>query len=329
MNKDVIILDNSKIKSEYKGNLNQHFKQIPEVAKSLLKKAKISFSKIERNLHTIPEFINVLKSAVPEKNLQAVFTDEQKRQIANGTLKLMTKKDGSLMASLINPKTRKIVANISLKSVKVSPEMNQAIVNFSTQMQLAQIAEQIQYVQIAIEDVRKGQENDRLATAYSCQQKLIQSMEIKNHELKKMFLLNIVASAEDSRNLLMLSQKNNVNFIMEQPESLYGKIRHGASPKEINNRMSEILENLCAVNIVSFTEAMAYQELEEIEAARKSLEFYVDFIEDVYISVPRLMERLDMVCPTKEDSLSKTIPNISKKIKAFLSVSNIKLLGKR
>lgn len=37
---------------------------------------------------------------------------------------------------------------------------------YSTQMQMAQIAEEIQYVQIAVEVVRKGQENDRLDMAY-------------------------------------------------------------------------------------------------------------------------------------------------------------------
>jgi len=39
-----------------------------------------------------------------------MLTDEQKQQIAKGALKLMTKKDGSLMANLISPETKKIVA---------------------------------------------------------------------------------------------------------------------------------------------------------------------------------------------------------------------------
>ena len=57
--------------------------------------------------------------------------------------------------------------------------------NFSMQMQMAQIAQQIQVVQSAVEDVRRGQEFDRLATAYSCQQKLLQALEIKNPSLKE------------------------------------------------------------------------------------------------------------------------------------------------
>ena len=112
--------------SEYKEELSQHFEQVPEVAKPLLKGAKMLFSKIEKTLYTAPAFINAVKAAIPDVTLQAVLTDEQKKQIAKGALKLMTKKDGSLMANLINPETKKIVATIPLKSVQMAPEMTQA-----------------------------------------------------------------------------------------------------------------------------------------------------------------------------------------------------------
>ena len=64
-----------------------------------------------------------------------------------------------------------------------------------------------------MEEVRVGLENDRLALAYSCQQKLIQAMEIKDEILKQQALLSVIHSAEDSRNLLMLSQSSNLKFI--------------------------------------------------------------------------------------------------------------------
>lgn len=319
---DVKIIDTS----EYKEELSEHFGQVPEVAKPLLKGAKTAFSKIERALYTAPAFINAVKAAVPDVTLQAVLTDEQKQQIAKGALKLMTQKDGSLMANLINPETKKIVTTIPLKSVQMAPEMTQAMTSFSTQMQMAQIAEELQAVQLAVEEVRMGQEYDRLATAYSCQQKLLQAMEMKNPELKAMALMQLVAAAEDSRNLLMLSQKNNVEFIKDQPENFIQKILSGATPEKINGRMSEIRESLCAVNMVSFAEAMAYQELGEHEAARKSLTYYADFIEDTYTSVPELVQRLDLIDPAPENYWSKTLPDISEKIKALPSVFDTKLL---
>lgn len=319
---DVEIID----ASEYREELTEHFGQVPEVAKPLLKGAKTAFSKIEKALYTAPAFINAVKAAVPDVTLQAVLTDEEKQQIAKGALKLMTKKDGSLMANLINPETKKIVTTIPLKSVQMAPEMTQAMTCFSTQMQMEQIAEEIQAVQLAVEEVRMGQEYDRLATAYSCQQKLLQAMEIKNPELKAMALMQLAAAAEDSRNLLMLSQKSNVEFIKDQPENFIQKILSGTKPEKINGRMSEIRESLCAVNMVSFAEAMAYQELGEQEAARKSLTYYAGFIEDTYTSVPGLVQRLDLIDPAPENYWSKTLPDISEKIKALPSVPDTKLL---
>lgn len=319
---DVEIID----ESEYKAELAEHFDHVPEVAKPLLKEAKTAFSKIEKALYTAPAFINAVKAAIPDVTLQAVLTDDQKQQIAKGALKLMTKKDGSLMANLINPETKKIVATIPLKSVQMAPQMTQAMTSFSAQMQMAQIAEQIQEVQLAVEEVRMGQEYDRLATAYSCQQKLLQAMEIKEPQLKAMALIQLASDAEDSRNLLMLSQRSNVEFIMDQPEGFLQKMRSGSSPEKINGRMSEIRQSLCAVNMVSFAEAMAYQELGEHEAARKSLTYYAGFIDDTYVSVPGLVERLDLIDPSPENYWSKTLPDISKKIQALPSAPDPKLL---
>lgn len=310
---DIEIVDTS----EYSGEIVEQFSTVPDVAKPLLKDAKAAFKKIEQMLYSAPAIVNLVKANIPDVTLQAVLTDEQKQQIAKGALKLMTKKDGSLMANLVNPETKKIVATIPLKNVKMATEVTQAMTNYATQMQMAQIAEQIQIVQLAVEEVRMGQEYDRLATAYSCQQKLLQAMEIKNPELRAMALMQIASDAEDSRNLLMLSQKTNVGFITDQPESFFGKIIGGATPEKINSRMNEIRESLCAVNMVSLAEAIAYQELGEDSAARKSLAYYGEFVQKTYLAVPGLVERLDLIDPSPENYWSRTLPNIEKRIQAL------------
>lgn len=78
--------------AEYSYAVVERFSDMPEVAKPLLKGAKTAFKKIEEMLYTAPAFINMVKSSVPEQALQAMLTDEQKTKIANGALKLMTKK---------------------------------------------------------------------------------------------------------------------------------------------------------------------------------------------------------------------------------------------
>lgn len=312
---------------EYSEDLTEYFNDMPEVARPLLKSAKGAFSKIEQMLYSAPAFINLVKSSVPEQTLQAILTDDQKAKIANGALRLMTKKDGSLMANLVNPETNKIVSTISLQSVNLSPAISQAMTSYTSQMQMAQIAEQIQVVQLAIEEVRQGQEYDRLAMAYSCQQKLLQAIEIKNPELKAMALLQIASDAEDSRNLLMQSQNVNLVFIKEQPESFFGKLLSGATPDKISQRMNEIRESLSAVNMVSLAEAIAYQEMGENAAARQSLQYYASYIEKAYLSTKGLVERLDLIDPAPENYWTKALPDIRKKIQALPCVEEMQLLG--
>lgn len=311
--KDVKILD----AGEYSTELSEHFSTVPDVARPLLNGAKSAFQRIERMLYSAPAFINAVKASVPQETIQAILTDEQKQQLADGTLKLMTKKDGTLMANLVNPETNKIVSTIALEKVKQTPELSQAMTSYATQMQMAQIAEQIQAVQVAIEEIRQGQEFDRLASAYSCQQKLLQAMSIKNPELKNMALLRLVSDAEDSRNLLMQSQNANVVFIKDQPESFWGKLISGATPDKINSRMAEIRESLCAVNMVSLAEAMAYQEMGETESAQISLQYYAGYLKKTYLEVPGFVERLDMIDPSPEHYWSKTLPDIERRIQAL------------
>lgn len=311
-----IIPEDSDVKesSDYAEFPSTLFSGLPEVAKSLLKDATVVFSKIEKLLYVTPTIINLVRAAIPEVTLQAVLTDDQKEQLAKGALKLMAKKDGSLMAMLTNPKTKKIVASVPLKAVDMAPELAQAMTSFASQMQMAQIAEQIQSVQFAIEEVRKGQEEDRLAIAHSCQQKLLQARTIKNPELKSRVLLQVISDAEDSRNLLMLSQRTNMSFIRNQPESTFGKLFKGEKAEKIENRINEIRDSLNAVNLVSLSEAMAYCELDEQDAAKKSLAYFAEFIDETYLSTPGLVERLDLIDPSPKNYWSKTLPKIEKSI---------------
>lgn len=311
----------------YAYDLTDQFSTLPDMARSLITAARDTMSKIEKMLYSSPSFINLVKASVPVHELQAVLTGEQKAELATGALKLMTKKDGSLMANLVNPNTNRIVSTVSLQSVNISPAINQAMSGFAMQMQMAQIAEEIQNVQIAIEEVRQGQEYDRLAMAYSCQQKLIQVMKIRDPQLKQMALMQIVSDAEDSRNLLMLSQKTNVAFIMSQPESFFGKLLSGDSSEKINARMGEIRESLGAVNIVSLAEALAYRDMGEDDAALESLRYYASFIKKTYLDDPGIVERLDLIDPSPENYWSKNLPDIQNRIMSLPGLKTELLTG--
>ena len=305
---DILDIDGYELKP------SSFFNKLPEIAKPLVKNANKILSEVEKMLYSAPAFINVVQSSIPEEVFQAILSPEQREAIAQGVLKLMTKKDGSLLAVLVDTNTNKVIGNVPLKSVKLTPELNKALADYSSQIQMAQIAEEIQNVQFAIEDVRKGQESDRLAIAYSCQQKLLQAREISDPNIRTMMLLQVISDAEDSRNLLMLSQKSNVNFIKEQPDSTWGKLLKGDKPDKIEARMNEIRDGLAAVNIVSLSAAIAYNELGEKKAAQKSLNYFGKFINETYLSSQELVERLDLLDPSPTNYWTKELPKIETSI---------------
>lgn len=294
------------------------FGDAPKIAKCLLGNAKESLRKIETILGSVPQFIDALKKNIPEGAFQAILSDEQREQLADGTLKLMHKKDGSILAELIDPKSKQMVAHVPLKYVENPPkELTNELTNFAVQMQLAQIAEQVQELQLAVEEVLQGQESDRLATAYSCQQKFLQAQKIENPELKQQALLQVALAAEDSRNLLMQSQISNLKFIIKQPENFWGRFFRGAKPEKIDRVMIQIRESLVAINSVSITEALAYQEMGEYKSARQGLLYYSDYLRDTYLSVDGLVDKLDLIDPATDNFWSVALPNINAEIKAL------------
>ena len=113
--------------TEYTESVVECFDSVPEVAKPLIGSAGRLLNRIEKMLYSAPAFVGAVKAVIPEEAYQVILTDEQKAKIASGALKLMTKKDGSLMANLINPETKKIVSTVSLGKVKLSPELSQAM----------------------------------------------------------------------------------------------------------------------------------------------------------------------------------------------------------
>ena len=81
--------------------------------------------------------------------------------------------------------------------------------------------------------------------------------------------------------------------------------------------------------MVSLAEALAYQELGENDAARKSLTYYAEFIRKTYLEPPGLVERLDLIDPSPENYWSKILPDIEKKIEALPCNQKQELLEER
>lgn len=286
------------------------FENDPEMQKNyFVKNAGRVFDQIHDTLCALPAFLEVVERLVPVEEWVLVFTDEQKKELAKGALKLMAKKNGDIIAKVVDPKTHQIVANIPVKQVEKIKDINPAMNDFMVQMQLANLAQEMKEVHRVVSRIQQGLEFDRLASAYSNERKLKHARQIQNKELQTQALLMIAHSAEDSRSRLMLGMKENIDFIMHQPENEFIKL-FATNPKEINDRMNEIRSRVVAINQDSMTEATAYWALGEKQAALNTIENYRMFLEDSELTQREVLNRLDVVDPNPENYWTKQFPII-------------------
>ena len=284
------------------------------------------FDQIHDTLCALPAFLEVVERLVPVEEWVLVFTDEQKKELAKGALKLMAKKNGDIIAKVVDPKTHQIVANIPVKQVERIKDINPAMNDFMVQMQLANLAQEMKEVHRVVSRIQQGLEFDRLASAYSNERKLKQARQIQNKELQTKALLMIAHSAEDSRSRLMLGMKENIDFIMHQPENEFVKL-FATNPKEINDRMNEIRSRVVAINQDSLTEATAYWALGEKQAALNTIENYRAFLEDSRLTNNKVLERLDGVDPNPENYWTKQFPMIQDTVDKITYTAEPLLLG--
>lgn len=287
------------------------FENDPEMQKNyFVKNAEQLFDQIHDTLCSLPAFLEVVERSVPVQEWVAVFTDDQRKELAKGALKMLTKKDGKVLAVVVNPNNKnQIVANIPLKEVKKIKDINPALNDLMVQMQLANLAQEMKEVHRVVSRIQQGLEFDRLASAYSNERKLKYARQIQNKELQTQALLMIAHSAEDSRSRLMLGMKDNIDFIMHQPENEFVKL-FATNPKEINDCMNEIRSRVVAINQDSMTEATAYWALGEKQAALNTIENYRMFLEDSELTKREVLNRLDVVDPNPENYWTKQFPTI-------------------
>ena len=303
------------------------FENDPEMQKNyFVKNAGRVFDEIYDTLYSLPVFLEIVERSVPVEEWVTVFTDEQNKKLAKGALKLMAKKDGDIIGTLVNPKTHEIVANVPLKQVKRIKDINPAMNDFMVQMQLANLAQEMKEVHRVVSRIQQGLEFDRLASAYSNERKLKQARQIQNKELQTQALLMIAHAAEDSRSRLMLGMKENIDFIMHQPENEFIKL-FTTNPTEINDRMNEIRSRVIAINQDSMTEATAYWALGEKQAALNTIENYRMFLEDSELTKGEVLNRLDVVDPNPENYWTKQFPTVQDTVHKITCESGPLLLG--
>lgn len=179
---------------------------------SLEQIAKMTESKWFTSLQNV---IPHIKNFVDERNKgDSVFCVSRKtmERIKKEGLQFIKNSGKDGLSPVLRNKSKKIVAHADLEELFLpmgDPSM--AIAMGALASQLAQIQEMIRDVQESIDDVYKGQWNDRIAKIDAAKKELQLSMNIENIERKNQIISNALCLACSGECEIILSLKDEIN----------------------------------------------------------------------------------------------------------------------
>lgn len=296
MSEDVINYNGTDFRSDIDG----FFTNDSKIVNSVLRNAGRLLCNLEKYLYTAPAMINLVKASIPVSAYQAVFTSDQLNRLAQGSIKLMSDRNGRTLAKLVDAKTHRIISNVELKEVDFTPDISQALTGFALQMQIMMLSEKLDAIQETTKNIFQGQENDRLALAEACRDNLEEALAMNDETLRKTRLVAIANDINIGRKQLFKSQEQIISKILSFKGSFISYFRSwGGRTKtiDIDEEIGKLRTNLSATVGVSMVAGIAYEELNEMDSARISFQKLSDFMEATYLSRPGFVDKLDLLDP--------------------------------
>lgn len=296
MSEDVINYNGTDFRSDIDG----FFTNDSKIVNSVLRNAGRLLCNLEKYLYTAPAMINLVKASIPVSAYQAVFTSDQFNRLAQGSIKLMSDRNGRTLAKLVDAKTHRIISNVELKEVDFTPDISQALTGFALQMQIMMLSEKLDAIQETTKNIFQGQENDRLALAEACRDNLEEALAMNDETLRKTRLVAIANDINIGRKQLFKSQEQIISKILSFKGSFISYFRSwGGRTKtiDIDEEIGKLRTNLSATVGVSMVAGIAYEELNEMDSARISFQKLSDFMEATYLSRPGFVDKLDLLDP--------------------------------
>jgi hypothetical protein len=178
----------------------------------------------------------------------------------------------------------KIVHWVRLAQQECTPQLLGALNNFTLQVQVGEIIQQLQALNERLKAIERGQRDNRIAMALGAKQKLIEALAIHNSNLRNALLIEAVSSANTARAQLMESMKTDVRVILSR------------APGSKTETMNEVRRSFTYINMATGIIATAYSVLGEPLARAASLKAYQHFLNTIVlkqVGKDSLLQRLN------------------------------------
>lgn len=176
-----------------------------------------------------------------------------------------------------------------------------------------------------LDDVKQGQQNDRIALFYSGMNLYLEARAVKDPDLRKYLVSQAMKGISDSHAQIMQQLQMDINYLMT---GQYTKVK-GKSYEDMQEHMISINKSYDVIYRAMMLKAAIYYEQEELEALMTCLSEYGRFIEKVIIPIASKLTELDASITTLKngvwDQRAKSLATVNE-LKNQLEHNNTYLL---
>ena len=228
---------------------------------------------VTSTLRHVPALVEVAKNATSITEYRVVIPQDIAGKIRDGTAYLGNKAGGLFSANVHDKKTGKIIKQISLTKkdvVDLAPSLNQLAV----QNALADISSRLEVIDQKLNDVLKGQHNDRLAFVDSGSDLYQQALSARHPEHRNNLLYLAAQQLNYGRHSLMREIEAGIAFFGndEQRRAILNiKFPVGKDVKKIRSEAIQVQKSFQGIIQASYILVWVYGALDEPDIIVSSL----------------------------------------------------------
>ncbi len=239
------------------------------------KKIYENFGRWEKIQLLLPDIADVIRSMARSETILVADMDAYvQKLIKQGIYRFNIDKQGRMLPTIRD--SSKIVGQVRLKEMSLSPEFKQTFNSLSTHILLTQVLNEVQELKNSICSLHIELQNDRLAQADSAWNKLEQAYKTQDMELRNERLNAAVFAAIDAKNSLIKSFLLSMIKLREKNFKKSVKSIMGNDDEQNADEAFELLGSI--INMVQ-VECRGNASLGEYEACKQSLQCFKTFID--------------------------------------------------
>ncbi|MFB5281808.1 hypothetical protein [Peribacillus sp. Hz7] len=268
MNENQII----KVKNKLKLQESSNSSTLEMSKKQFDQRFDVNINQIINGFRNVPSFIEAQKVIKKDSVYKVIIPKDISKKLEDGRAKWNIDKAGMQLPMIKNEKGSFIC---QARLEETNPANFSNINNVVLQSTMADVLEQLEFLNEQVSDVLQGQLTDRIGIIKGAEDTYKQALVAKDSSLRKHLLSLAISELNKGRSQLIESLESKTKFIEELPESSFKQFLYSLFQKiDTSKIQKQFLETQRIFdNIISSScyIALAYEELEETNSLQESL----------------------------------------------------------